>query len=537
MKKLFLLFPFFFIFTYANTITLDYLKKQPNGISRDFYIWLYLQQNITPKEASEAYELANKKNQQLFRLYYKKGDNKTLSRKTHCEQMNLQVLLKQDSQCIAYALTLKKMESLDRQSLLKLAKKLSTTHSTLSKNIEILASKNPFNLLIQTDANNFADFYFKVSPNYRHKLNQYLPIKTLKNYLKAQNTLFQKALRHIILNPAMHKFNQSLTSINPQEILPYIDAEIAFYLGLNAAKYHKNQKALTFFNYSTQKAKYAFYKNRGTFWAYLISQDTKYLQTLAQSKSVDIYSLASLELTNAKAQFTIVRDIDTKNALAQWNTHNPFEWQKIKDSYKTSQNKAKLLEEVNYSNTKAHYVWLNKQKEIEYFLMPYKEIFSAFPPDKQALLYALGRQESLFIPTAISTSYALGLMQLMPFNVTAIAKELGESDKVSYLDMFNPAINVPYAEYFTRPLEREFKHPLFISYAYNGGPGFTRSLLGKNYLFKKSNPLDPWYSMEMIPYEETRTYGKKVLANYVIYQQGFGNDVKLLDLLDKTLIY
>ena len=116
MKKLFILCPFFFIFTYANTITLDYLKQQPNGISRDFYIWLYLQQNITPQEAFEAYELANRKNQQLFGLYYKKGDNKALSYKTRCEQMNLQTLLKQDSQCIANALTLKKAESLDKQS-------------------------------------------------------------------------------------------------------------------------------------------------------------------------------------------------------------------------------------------------------------------------------------------------------------------------------------------------------------------------------------------------------------------------------------
>ncbi len=537
MKKLFILCPFFFIFTYANTITLDYLKQQPNGISRDFYIWLYLQQNITPQEAFEAYELANRKNQQLFGLYYKKGDNKALSYKTRCEQMNLQTLLKQDSQCIANALTLKKAESLDKQSLLNLAKKLSTTHSTLSKNLEILASSNAFNRLIQTNANNFADFYLNVSPNYRTKLNQPLPTNILKDYLKSQNPLFQKVLRQAILNPNMQKFNKSLTSINPQEILPYIDAEAAFYLGLNAAKYNKNQEALTLFNHSAQRAKYPFYKNRGIFWAYLISQDTQYLDTLAQSKTLDIYSLASLELTNAKAQFTIVRDIDTNNTFAQWNTQNPFEWQRIRDSYKTSQDKAKLLEKVNYADTKAHYIWLNKQQETEYFLMPYREVFSAFSPDQQALLYALGRQESLFIPTAISTSYALGLMQLMPFNVTAIAKELGESDKVSYLDMFNPAINVPYAEYFTRPLVREFKHPLFVSYAYNGGPGFTRRLLEKNYLFKKNNPLDPWYSMEMIPYEETRTYGKKVLANYVIYQQGFGNDIKLLDLIEKTLIH
>jgi len=169
--------------------------------------------------------------------------------------------------------------------------------------------------------------------------------------------------------------------------------------------------------------------------------------------------------------------------------------------------------------------------------MPYKETFSQFSNDKQALLYALARQESLFIPTAISTSYALGIMQLMPFNVKAIAKELNQENEISYLDMFDPAVNVPYAEYFTRPLIKEFNHPLFISYAYNGGPGFTRRLLAKNYLFKKNNPLDPWYSMEMIPYEESRVYGKKVLANYVIYQKELGHALSILDLLNQTLIY
>ena len=160
-----------------------------------------------------------------------------------------------------------------------------------------------------------------------------------------------------------------------------------------------------------------------------------------------------------------------------------------------------------------------------------------FNNDTQALLYALGRQESLFIPTAISTSYALGVMQLMPFNVTAIAKQMGESEKITYQDMFDPAINIPYAEYFTRPLLKEFKHPLFISYAYNGGPGFTRRLLETKQLFKKDNPLDPWYSMEMIPYEETRKYGKKVLANYIIYQKSFGKEIDIQKTLQDTLIY
>ncbi len=135
----------------------------------------------------------------------------------------------------------------------------------------------------------------------------------------------------------------------------------------------------------------------------------------------------------------------------------------------------------------------------------------------------------------LSLRYLLSL--ITADDVKAIAKELKEEDKVGYFDMFDPAVNVPYAEYFTRPLVREFNHPLFIAYAYNGGPGFTRRLLGKNHLFKKNNPLDPWFSMEMIPYEESRVYGKKVLANYVIYQKKFGKEIKMLDLLQQSLVY
>ena len=105
--------------TLNQKITLDYLKKQPAGISRDFYIWLFLQQDINPKEAKEAYDLAIRKNAKLFGLYFKKGSNKTLSRKTICQRMSLDKLLKEDTKCIALALTTKKAESLDKKILKK----------------------------------------------------------------------------------------------------------------------------------------------------------------------------------------------------------------------------------------------------------------------------------------------------------------------------------------------------------------------------------------------------------------------------------
>lgn len=551
MKKIASILLFFFLCldlsaketkpTLNEEITLDYLKKQPAGISRDFYIWLFLQQDINPQEAKEAYNLAVRKNTKLFGLYFKKGDNKTLSRKTICERMELNTLLKKDPKCIALALTTRKAEKLDKKTLKRLSHSLKSHSAKLSKELQILAAKDPFKSLTQHDAKTFASFYFGVSEQYRKHLNYALPKETLARFIKERNSSFNRALRHIILSPSLHTLAQSFNAITPLEVLNFIDAESAFYLGLNAIQSKQNKKALEYFLHSRKLSKYAFNKNRATFWAYLASKDIQYLNALNNSKSVDIYTLASLEQTNATPKFNIAYDVQTIQKKATWDTKNPFEWERIKQSFRSKNHKQEskqtILAKVNNENTKAHYISLARDRNTEYFLMPYKEVFSRFSSDKQAMLYALGRQESLFIPTAISTSYALGLMQLMPFNVKAIAKELKEDHKISYTDMFDPAVNVPYAEYFTRPLVREFNHPLFIAYAYNGGPGFTRRLLAKNYLFKKDNPLDPWFSMEMIPYEESRVYGKKVLANYVIYQKEFGKDIKILDLLNQTLLY
>ena len=528
--------------TIHQKITLEYLKSQPAGISRDFYIWLFLQQNISPKEAKEAYNLAARKNTKLFGLYFKKGDNKTLSRQTICQRMSLDKLLKEDAKCIALALTTKKAESLDKATLKRISNSVKPHNPKLSKDLQILASKNLFKTLIAQDAKTFGSFYFSISQSYRNHLNFKIPQDAIVRLINEKNSNFSRALRHMILSPNLKTFNASLTEIKPQSIINALDAEASFYLGLNAMHYDKKDQALSYFMHSQKLSKYSFNKNRATFWAFLASNDVLYLQEVSQSKNVDVYSLASLEMLQAQPKYNIVYDIPTKTKNAEWDFKNPFEWERIRDSFKnlksSNQDSAKkLLLKTNSAETKAHYIWLSRDFNKEYFLMPYKEAFSRYSNDKQALLYALARQESLFIPTAISTSYALGLMQLMPFNVEAIAKELKQEQEVGYLDMFNPVINVSYAEYFTRPLIREFNHPLFISYAYNGGPGFTRRLLAKNYLFKKNNPLDPWYSMEMIPYEESRVYGKKVLANYVIYQRQLGKEINLLDLLHGTLVY
>ena len=106
-------------------------------------------------------------------------------------------------------------------------------------------------------------------------------------------------------------------------------------------------------------------------------------------------------------------------------------------------------------------------------------------------------------------------MQIMPFLSLDIAKRLKEDYNI--YEQFIPQTNIRYGSFHLDSLMSQFdNNPLFIAYAYNGGAGYTRTQLKKG-LFKEKNKYEPFLSMELISYAETREYGKKVLANYYIY--------------------
>lgn len=526
-------------------VSLDFLHQSPRGISRDFYIWLFFNQKSTSKEqAKAAKKLVSRNSARLNGAYYSKiGYGGGYSKKDECEKLSPNELIKRDAKCIEYGMRLKKAQKYDKAIIAQAAKKINAAKNgdkALAGMLFAMSSKDPLgDLLSRNSAAALANYYFAATEA-RAPLNKPILPKTLAHLINQKNKKFLQMCRHAIINNMSH-FNKSLSEIPPSQILPTLDYEVAFYFGLNSARFGKNAEALSYFQHSKNKIQYKFFQNRADFWSYLVSNNSNYLNQVAASTSLDIYSLAAVELTKTTPQWEIAYSAqsDLKPTKAGWNVNDPFEWERLKTRYRLAkkQNNKKqqehILDLVRHENTEAHYLQLLGYGGREFFIMPHKEVFGQYDDERKSLLYALCRQESLFVPTAISTSYALGLMQLMPFNVISIAKDFGEWGKVGYLSMFEPEINVKYAEYFVRPLAKEFKHPIFISYAYNGGPGFTRRMLDKKELFWGKSKLDPWLSIELVPIEESRTYGKKVLANYVVYSNYFGNNVKLLDLLDQ----
>jgi soluble lytic murein transglycosylase len=131
-----------------------------------------------------------------------------------------------------------------------------------------------------------------------------------------------------------------------------------------------------------------------------------------------------------------------------------------------------------------------------------------------ALLYGIARQESRFAPDIVSSAGAVGLMQLMPGTARWVAKQLARNDYRPGL-IADTDLNTQFgAYYFKYWLERLDRMPALAAAAYNAGPGRAQA-------WRPPLPLEGAIWVETIPFNETRDYVKKVLANAVVYGQAF----------------
>ncbi len=147
------------------------------------------------------------------------------------------------------------------------------------------------------------------------------------------------------------------------------------------------------------------------------------------------------------------------------------------------------------------------------YMTPYREHFEAAARDQAAdpaLLFSLARQESRFAPDIVSAAGAVGLMQLMPPTARWVAKQLGRSD-YSPAQIADLAINTQFgAFYFKYCQDRLDGIPVLAAAAYNAGPNRAQA-------WRNGAPLEGSIWVESIPFNETRDYVKKVLANAMFY--------------------
>jgi len=144
--------------------------------------------------------------------------------------------------------------------------------------------------------------------------------------------------------------------------------------------------------------------------------------------------------------------------------------------------------------------------------LPTIRVFST-PRFDPYLAAAIIREESQYDARAVSRVGAVGLMQLMPSTAQAVAQRNG-GGAVSRDDLFDYETNIRYGVRYLEQLLGQFGDNLVHAVAaYNAGPPIVLSWIQK-FLDK-----EPDEFVELIPYQETRQYVRRVLRSYREYRR------------------
>lgn len=123
-----------------------------------------------------------------------------------------------------------------------------------------------------------------------------------------------------------------------------------------------------------------------------------------------------------------------------------------------------------------------------------------------ALLAAVIYRESKFDPEAISSSGAVGLMQLLPNTADGIASFTGGTE-FEQDDLYDPELNVRYGSFYLKRLLDRYGQLELALAAYNAG----------------QSTVDEWLdSSSGIVYPETRQYVADIMRIREVYRRSYG---------------
>ena len=145
--------------------------------------------------------------------------------------------------------------------------------------------------------------------------------------------------------------------------------------------------------------------------------------------------------------------------------------------------------------------------------LPHRDAMSAAAKQwglDEAMMYAIIRQESRFMPEARSRVGATGLMQLMPATARWVARQIPIQPFNTDM-LLRPEVNVTMGTYYFGRVLADLGHPIMAAAAYNAGPGRARR-------WRDDKPLEGAIYAETIPFNETRDYVKQVFANTWFYR-------------------
>ena len=514
----------------AKIYTYEELKNEPKSLAKDYYI------NRLINEGSYTKEQIADLSREVFRKagLVQKSIDKILPPKaapSKCPGINASNITSASLACQNLLTTMSFSLKLDSKTREILAANLASTNPEKARILRTLNEANPALSFANTnDTKSFLEFFNASNPQNKNALFSESFDANFMTKLYSQKG-FTNLLNDLVFNKKNEGFRRNLLSINPA----VTEKSDAFTLGLNAILLGQDDIAFSLFARAKSTFERAWQRDNATFWQYQISKNEAFLKELSASKDANIYSLYARDIIGGEP-LEVVVPRPSKQNIENFDVSDPFLWNKTaalaKDMNATQASEFAMKFYTNESiGAYAYFMQKAHGWEKQYFLMPSSPELEGISTERKSMIYALARQESLFIPSVVSTSYALGMMQFMPFLANAIGKKELKIPNFDQDDLFKTDVAFKFANHHLNYLDKFLYHPLFTAYAYNGGIGFTKKVITRDDMFKEGK-FEPFLSIELVPVAETRNYGKKVLANYVIYMALNGSSIKISRLFE-----
>ena len=138
----------------------------------------------------------------------------------------------------------------------------------------------------------------------------------------------------------------------------------------------------------------------------------------------------------------------------------------------------------------------------------------------EKLIYAIIKAESNFDITAASSKGAKGLMQLMDETAKDVAKKVDINIELETIGdkLLEADININLGTKYVSILLERYQNIALALTAYYAGIGTVDTWIEKGVIREDGGDI------ENIPYKETNNYVRKILRDYKIYQELYGND-------------
>jgi soluble lytic murein transglycosylase len=168
-----------------------------------------------------------------------------------------------------------------------------------------------------------------------------------------------------------------------------------------------------------------------------------------------------------------------------------------------------VMDDASTMNAPAHFNHIRFGTYYSDLVLPLAQAYEFHP----LFLFSVIRQESLFEGFVRSSAGARGLMQIIPSTGQSIFALNGWPPDYSVDDLYRPKVNLTYGTDYLHDQRSRFEGDIYAALAaYNGGPGNAS-------VWKNLAPDDPDLYLEVVRFNETQTYIKRIYEIFSIYRR------------------